>query len=92
MYGTPVFTTMGGQSRCPGETFTNRRESEVRISDIRPRCGTQYNGTVCTNTHLSPGQKAHFGIIIENTSPTGKIIHVAAQILLTFEALFLSNI
>lgn len=28
VYGTPVFTTMGGQSKCPGETATSRREGE----------------------------------------------------------------
>eukprot|EP01035_Chromulina_nebulosa_P063886 gene63886-87375_t len=40
VYGTPVFTTMGGQSKCPGESGTNRRESQVSIQGIVPRCGT----------------------------------------------------
>ena len=35
VYGTPVFTTMGGASKCPGETGTSRRESNVRIVQIR---------------------------------------------------------
>ena len=65
VYGTPVFTTMGGQSRCPGETGTNRRESQVSIVDIRRRC----NGD-CSDP-LSIGEKVHFGIIILNNSPTG---------------------
>mmetsp|Transcript_20384 Transcript_20384/g.28120 ORF Transcript_20384/g.28120 Transcript_20384/m.28120 type:complete len:161 (+) Transcript_20384:157-639(+) len=43
-YGTPIFTTMGGQSKCPGETGTSRRESEVKIIQIIPRCGPTKSG------------------------------------------------
>ena len=38
VFGTPVFTTMGGQSKCPGETGTTRRESNVKIHQIVDRC------------------------------------------------------
>ena len=68
VYATPVFTTMGGQSQCPGETGTNKRQSEVTIREIVPRCGELKN-SACTN--LPHGEKASFGIIIINESPTG---------------------
>lgn len=68
MYATPVFTTMGGQSQCPGETGTNKRQSEVTIREIVPRCGMDKESD-CTN--LPHGERASFGIIIINESPTG---------------------
>ena len=71
VYGTPVFTTMGGQSKCPGESGTNRRESQVSIAGIIPRCGSATTGP-CTNEHLPAGAKAHYGVIIQNNSPTGE--------------------
>ena len=79
VYGTPVFTTLGGQSMCPGETMTNRREmssyidangkviSGVEIVKIVDRCGITKN-LPCTN--LLPGQLAIFGVVIQNLSPT----------------------
>ncbi|KAH8069300.1 glutathione transferase [Aureococcus anophagefferens] len=36
VYGTPIFTTIGGESTCPGETATTRRAEEVTIFDIIP--------------------------------------------------------
>ena len=69
-----MFTTMGGQSRCPGETGTIRRESQVSIVDVIPRCGS--NSSECTNKLLEFGEKAHFGIIIQNNSPTGRSISI----------------
>lgn len=71
VYGTPVFTTMGGQSKCPGESGTNRRESQVSIQGIVSRCGSATPPDECTNQNLAPGTKAHFGVIILNNSPTG---------------------
>ena len=62
---------MGGQSKCPGETGTLRRETRVRIVGIVPRCNPSSGGDVCTNTQLLHGVKAHFGVIILNESPTG---------------------
>ena len=38
IYGTPIFTTMGGRSSCPGETGTTRRDSRVTIKEIKPLC------------------------------------------------------
>lgn len=70
VFATPVFTTMGGQSKCPGETGTSRRESEVRIVSIIPRCGPQRN-LPCDATTLNYGDVATFGAVIENLSPTG---------------------
>ena len=69
VYGTPVFTTMGGQSKCPGESGTNRREMSVNLVEALPICAP---GTVvCTNQNLVPGEKAHFALKILNESPTG---------------------
>ena len=40
VYGTPIFTTLGGRSSCPGETGTTRRDSRVTIEEIRPLCAS----------------------------------------------------
>lgn len=69
VFGTPVFTTMGGASKCPGETGTSRRESNVRILQIRERCGAD-KASPCNELTLGPGDNANFGVIIENLSPT----------------------
>ena len=69
VYGTPVFTTMGGTSKCPGETGTSRRESNVRILEIRERCGAD-KASPCNELTLGPGDNANFGVVIENLSPT----------------------
>ncbi len=69
VYGTPVFTTMGGASKCPGETGTSRRESNVRILEIRERCGAD-KASPCNELTLGPGDNANFGVVIENLSPT----------------------
>ena len=73
MIGTPVFKTMGGRSKCPGETATSKRESNYQIMEISPRCGS--NGlSVCDATTLNAGDKANFAIVIYNDSPTGNIL------------------
>ena len=54
---------------CPGETGTLRRESRVSIVGIIPRCSA--SGSDCTNENLVSGEKAHYGVIILNASPTG---------------------
>ena len=69
VYGTPVFTTMGGQSKCPGETGTSRRESRVKIMNIVSHCGVDQ---VSPCKDLPYGETAAFGAIIQNLSPTGK--------------------
>jgi len=61
---------MGGQSKCPGETGTSRRESEVRIVSVIPRCGPMRNQPCDTST-LQNAEVATFGVVIENLSPTG---------------------
>jgi hypothetical protein len=68
---------MGGQTRCPGETGTNRRESQISIVEVIPRCSS--SSTVCSNAELNPGEKAHFGIVILNTSPTGPSLYLFYQ-------------
>ena len=60
-FGTPVFATMGGRSKCPGELGTVFRESDVSL--IIPLATKRaMNG-------LNPNQRAIFEIIVENTSP-----------------------
>lgn len=72
VYGTPVFTTLGGHTNCPGETGTQMSESRTRIVYIIPRCGkTRSDG--CDEKTLIPGQKARFGIVIENLAPYGEV-------------------
>lgn len=67
VYGTPVFTTMGGQSKCPGETGTTRREGGTRIVEIRPRCGPNRD-LPCDGATLGAADTAAFGIVIESLS------------------------
>ena len=70
MYATPVFTTMGGASKCPGETLTSRRESQVSVR-IVSRCGPTRDQP-CDESTLQPDEAAQFGLLINNLSPTGK--------------------
>ena len=79
VYGTPVFTTMGGASKCPGETGTSRRESNVRILEIRERCGAD-NASPCNELTLSAGENANFGVVIENLSPTQDVVYYTLQL------------
>lgn len=58
-----------GQSKCPGETLTSRRESKVQIIQILPRCGATKN-QICDESTLLAGQPALFGVVIQNLSPT----------------------
>ncbi len=70
IFGTPVFITVGGESKCPGETGTSRRESEVKIVRIVHRCGATRNLTCDEFTLTSPDAVANFGVVILNQSPT----------------------
>ena len=79
VYGTPVFTTMGGASKCPGETGTSRRESNVRILEIRERCGAD-KASPCNELTLNPGDYATFGAVIENLSPTQDEVYYTIQL------------
>ena len=79
VYGTPVFTTMGGASKCPGETGTSRRESNVRILEIRERCGTD-KASPCNELTLGPGDNANFGVVIENLSPTQDEVYYTLEV------------
>ena len=63
VYGTPIFTTLGGFSSCPGETGTTRRDSFVSILSITPKCATEG----CRN--LEPGETAFFSVQLQNISP-----------------------
>ena len=74
VYGTPVFKTIGGQSICPGETATSRRESNVKIMGIKHKCGPNGNEH-CDSTVLKSGDNANFGVLIYNDSPTGISIY-----------------
>ena len=83
VYGTPIFTTMGGRSSCPGETGTTRRDSRVTIKEIKPLCVSdedvqrRASDSValcssmlsCECEDLEPGQDAIFSVVLENLSP-----------------------
>lgn len=73
VYATPIFTTMGGQSKCPGETMTSRRESNVRIMTIEHRCGN-FADEECDYRTLGEDGEAHFAAIIFNDSPTNEAV------------------
>ena len=79
VYGTPVFTTMGGASKCPGETGTSRRESNVRILQIRERCGAD-RASPCNELTLGAGDNANFGVVIENLSPTQDEVYYTLEV------------
>ena len=70
VFGTPVFTTMGGQSKCPGETGTSRRESNVKIHQIVDRCCNVKVDCLCQN--LPDQTNAVMGVVILNLSPSSK--------------------
>jgi hypothetical protein len=72
VFGTPVFTTMGGQSKCPGETSTSRRESGVRILEIRHLCGPNRDQSCALGMFPKDGEDAYFSVVIQNLSPTGE--------------------
>ena len=71
VYGTPIFTTMGGESKCPGETGTLRRESGVQILQVLPNCGPD-SASECTGANTAAAGVASFSVIVLNNSPTGK--------------------
>lgn len=71
MFGTPVFTTLGGQSKCPGESGTLARESNVKIKQIKARCGADSNSPCDPAALSSITQPATFAVQIVNLSPTG---------------------
>ena len=86
VYGTPIFTTMGGESKCPGETGTLRRESGVEILQVLPNCGPDSNSE-CTGANTAAAGVASFSVIILNNSPTGskkRIFYDFARILHIF--------
>ena len=75
VYGTPIFTTVGGKSKCPGETGTTRRESGVKIVQIIDRCCVSNPvDCSCSIPPLPSGTYATFGVIIENDSPSGSLL------------------
>ena len=76
VYGTPIFTTMGGRSSCVGETGTTRRDSRVIIKEIKPLCNVEDSistdcpsSLVCECEKLAPGKDAIFSVVLENLSP-----------------------
>ena len=60
-WGTPIFNTIGGASRCPGEKNTMWRESGIGI-EVAHAPGVN-------NMHIPPGADALFDVTITNESP-----------------------
>lgn len=57
-FGTPVFETIGGRSKCPGELGTVFRESDIKLS-IK----------AIKRELINPGEQALFEVSITNMSP-----------------------
>jgi len=60
-FGTPIFQTVGGASKCPGEANTIWRESGLDIA-VKHSPGSN-------NFQVLPSQPALFDVIITNDSP-----------------------
>ena len=88
VFGTPVFTTIGGQSKCPGETATSRREGSVFIAEIVPRCGPNRDlpCDYSLNPSFSTGDLATFGLVLQNLSPTEDTANYFLQVANSFDA------
>ena len=74
VFGTPVFTTISGESQCPAETSTLAREGNVVIESMTPLCGDNRDAPCA---QLACNQPAHFRVRIRNKSPTGNNISMA---------------
>ena len=62
-FGTPVFMTQGGRSKCPGEELTMFREAGLTISR-----NVHVSGATM-NMNLNPGDRAIVDLKIINNSP-----------------------
>ncbi|KAJ1446359.1 hypothetical protein M885DRAFT_591847 [Pelagophyceae sp. CCMP2097] len=69
VHGTPVFTTMGGQSSCPGETGTTKIDSRVSIFAVEYHCGADFEPRADCDD-LPDGSTATIGVILQNLSPS----------------------
>ncbi|KAJ1451351.1 hypothetical protein M885DRAFT_529968 [Pelagophyceae sp. CCMP2097] len=69
VHGTPIFTTMGGQSSCPGETGTTKIDSRVTIVSLEYHCGDSFKPRADCND-LQVGEVATIGVILQNISPS----------------------
>ena len=71
VYGTPIFTTLGGTSSCPGETATTKVDDQVWIEKIEYHCSDGSFAPSDTCSDLVAGTSATIGVVITNMSPTG---------------------
>jgi len=68
-FGSPVFITMGGRSRCPGEKWTMFREAGVTIGKESTH-----------NTNLNPGEHALIQLLISNESPYKEVADMGLRL------------
>ena len=68
-YGSPMFRTIGGRSKCPGELNTVFRESGIKLEV-----------TGVKTLRLNPNDKALFQVKIRNESPYRESAHVGVRI------------
>jgi hypothetical protein len=61
-FGTPIFQTIGGATRCPGEPNTMWRENGVSITNVMAASGVDA-------LHIPPHSDALFDIVIQNETP-----------------------
>ncbi|KAJ1448605.1 hypothetical protein M885DRAFT_574079 [Pelagophyceae sp. CCMP2097] len=69
VHGTPIFTTMGGQSSCPGETATTKIDSRITINALEYHCGDSFKPRADCDD-LKVGEIATIGVILQSTSPS----------------------
>lgn len=86
LYGTPIFHTAGGQSKCPGESGTSRRESNVKIERIVHRCGADRKSYCDELTLQGPDDVAYFGVVITNLSPTEDVVTYSVGLASSFDS------
>lgn len=68
-YGSPMFRTIGGRSKCPGELNTVFRESGIKLEV-----------TGIKTLRLNPNDKALFQVKIRNESPYRESVHVGIRV------------
>ncbi|KAK7249167.1 calcium ion binding protein [Aureococcus anophagefferens] len=73
-YGTPIFTTMGGLSSCPGETGTTKVDDRVTIAKIEYHCDPSSFVPSADCRDNLPGSTVAVGVIVQNLSPAWTVV------------------
>ena len=68
-HGTPIFTTMGGVSRCPGETGTSKVDDEVTIAKLEYHCSLDSFAPSGSCVLAPLATTVGVGVVVQNLSP-----------------------